>query len=234
MLHRFFRRKKDSSADQRLSEKSLTMHLRNYGFAPDHVIDVGVHDGTPYLYDAFPESNLILVDPRRECLNSVSEIIGDRVFEFHCVALSDSFGQATLTIPTTSPGRGAAMSSLRERIDPLSKTFTNIEKRKVPLVTLDSILQAHDGSVGLKIDTEGAELEVLRGAKKTLDRAQFVVLELSVVARFAGEPEPSKIIDILARYGLEFRDVLGKSSILDENSNCAPRYFDCLFARWKE
>jgi hypothetical protein len=49
----------------------------------------------------------------------------------------------------------------------------------VDTAMLDELLQNEDFVDCMKIDVEGAELEVLRGAKSTLKKTKYLVLELS-------------------------------------------------------
>jgi len=53
------------------------------------------------------------------------------------------------------------------------------EEVKVDAVTSDDLLRPFDSVRLMKIDAEGSEYEVLLGASKTLDRTDYVVLEIS-------------------------------------------------------
>jgi FkbM family methyltransferase len=53
------------------------------------------------------------------------------------------------------------------------------EEVEVDTVTLDDLLQPFDTVRLMKIDVEGSEYEVLLGASKTLDRTDYVVMEIS-------------------------------------------------------
>jgi hypothetical protein len=50
-------------------------------------------------------------------------------------------------------------------------------------VTLDGLLKSERGIDLIKIDVEGAEFLVLRGAQKTLDRVRYVMVELHDLRR---------------------------------------------------
>ena len=210
--------------------KRRAPYLKGYGFTPDVVFDVGVYDGTPWLYRSFPDARFVLIDPQPDCEAMVRAKghLGD--FDFHAVALGAEEGSAQLTVPSTAPGQGGAMASLLERTDKLAQTFTETESRNVPLRRLDDIAAAYPGRVGLKIDTEGFEVPILRGAVRTLERCDFVILELSLTPRFDGVEPPSAATALLAAAGLELRDVLDTAS--GPGKRAQPRHIDALFTRW--
>jgi hypothetical protein len=135
-----------------------------------------------------------------------------------------------LKIPTSSKKQENDMASLRRRMDTLAKSFVSVTEMKVPVRRLDELAPHYPGRLGLKLDTEGAELEVLQGAVETLKRAEFVLLEMSVTPRFEGVGLPSDIVALLAEAGLELRDVFKFGAGAGKKSH--PRYMDVLFARW--
>lgn len=210
--------------------KTRPPYLKAYGFEPDCVIDVGVHDGTPWLYRSFPQARFVLVDPQAECEAAVKNGVSPKSWDFRAVALGAEPGKARLNIPETEPGKGGAMASLMERTDKLADSFTAVATRDVPMITLDDLAADLPGRIGLKIDTEGFELDVLRGGPETLKRCDFVILEMSVSHRFKGVAPPSAVIAELAKAGLQFRDVLAVAAHAGKKAQ--PRHMDVLFSRW--
>ncbi|ASM71236.1 MULTISPECIES: FkbM family methyltransferase [Roseobacteraceae] len=210
--------------------KTRAFYLKGYGFSPDVVFDVGVHDGTPWLYKSFPNARFVLVDPQPDCADAVRTSGQLDDFDFHAVALGAETGIAALNVPETTPGKGGAMASLMERTDNLATTFNKVDTYEVPVKRLDDVAKAYDGRVGLKIDTEGFEAAVLAGGPKTLKRCEFVILELSVTDRFTKTAPPSEAIALLAQAGLELRDIL---AIADgPGKRAQPRHMDVMFTRW--
>jgi hypothetical protein len=55
-----------------------------------------------------------------------------------------------------------------------------VERRRVPITTIDKLLIGREnlGSIGIKIDTEGYECEVIRGAIEVLSQSSFVIAEV--------------------------------------------------------
>jgi FkbM family methyltransferase len=209
------------------SDKSAAAHLRVFGLNPDVIFDVGVDRGTPQLYQAFPEAEFVLVDPRPECRVALA---GLARASFHEVALGSVPGRLTLSTPLTGKGLEANRASLNRPMGPMARGIKGFETRTVEVMTLDALAATYPGSVGLKLDTEGHEAEILAGATETLKRCQFVIVELSLTQRFDTTPPPSRIIAMLAAAGLEFRDVLRSTG--DGAGGPAPRLMDALFTRW--
>jgi FkbM family methyltransferase len=146
----------------------------------DTLVDVGVGPhGTPELYERFTEAGIILIDPLIESSVAIKNQLHHRKVTFVCAAAGKSKGQQVINVETTL-----------ERSTFLTVTSLNfegnpVEQRLVEIKTLDEIIEdvqnSHFGScgnLGIKIDTEGFELDVVMGAKKTLPKAKFVIAEV--------------------------------------------------------
>jgi FkbM family methyltransferase len=140
----------------------------------DTLIDVGVGpEGTPDLYNKFKEKKLILIDPLDE-----SEIFFNNNFQeknaiFFKTALGDCKGSVKINVEEEI-GRSTILdvSDINFEGDPVEKRIINVN-------TLDDTLKGLDlGNIGLKIDTEGYELNIIRGAKNTLVNTRFVIAEV--------------------------------------------------------
>lgn len=88
----------------------------------------------------------------------------------HEVALSDAAGETTFQHVVSNPG----YSGLRQRTYP--SDHEKIETIRVALDTLDNVLPPDLTVHLLKVDVEGAELQVFRGALRTLRTHRPVVL----------------------------------------------------------
>lgn len=59
----------------------------------------------------------------------------------------------------------------------------------------------------IKIDTEGSEFEVLKGATTILDQCQLLIIELSIFHRFDGEGQFAEIVSFFHVKGFELFDI---------------------------
>lgn len=141
----------------------------------DTLIDIGVGPmGTPEMYNRFPDANLILIDPLDETEKYIDDHLQARNVSFFKCALGEEQGESVIHVE-----REIGNSSI---LNVASINFESdlLEKRTVQIRTLDSVIstQDHMGKVGIKIDTEGFELNIVKGARKTLESTEFVLAEV--------------------------------------------------------
>ena len=142
-------------------------------------------------------------------------------FRFHRVALSDAAGTSTFNHVTSNP---AYSGLLRRRYDRPHETEESIE---VQTARLDDVLRAEgvDRVDFIKIDVEGAELRVLRGAVDTLARHRpYIVFEHGLGAADWYGTRPQQVHALLAAQGLSvsrLADWLGGRPALDERGFAA-------------
>jgi FkbM family methyltransferase len=169
------------------------------------LIDVGVNRGTPDLYEAFPNAYLVLVEPVRERIPAMEAIIADRAGEYVTAAAGAKKGTATFNVETARIGLSSFHGRLTTPVDESA-----IERRTVNIVTLDYLRRKHrlKGPFGIKIDTEGHELDVIRGSRKTLTKTAWVIAEVSIGKRFEGGYRADEMIGIMRSHGFAVADIL--------------------------
>ena len=80
-----------------------------------------------------------------------------------------------------------------------------LEARPVEVEALDNYYQKISGSIVVKIDAQGAELDILKGMKNFLSsgRVRALLIEISVRKFYAGSSNPSSIVQYLSKAGFE-------------------------------
>ncbi len=185
---------------------------------PQTVIDVGVNRGTAPLYEAFPDAYYLLVEPIKENAKDIEALLTTIRGEHAMVAAGAAAGTAVLNVEKTRTG----LSSFLTRTQ-LTATGKAIEEREVPVKPLDELIAGRDfpAPFGLKIDTEGFELDVVKGATETLTSCQFVITETSTAQRFENAYRSVDLIEYLRNRGFVIFDIMKTTR----------RYADLLFMR---
>jgi FkbM family methyltransferase len=178
-------------------------HAKKLGFNPQSVIDVGAATGTFALYETFPEARHLLIEPLEENRAHLEKVVaGLKNAEYIIAAATKETGTVTFNVHADFDG-----SSLYSECE---DTDVNGVPRTVPAVMLDNLYEDRrlQGPVLIKIDVQGAELDVLRGASKLLDITEYVVLETSLFCFFVGGPQFYDVVSFMKERGFVVYDIL--------------------------
>lgn len=154
----------------------LTMIKYNHGYYPEVILDAGVASGTPELYTSFPESKFILFEALEEFLPSMQKHQDNhKDMHIEICALGSETKEIEINVHPDLVGSSIYLEDEDSNV--------NGEKRRVKLKTLNSFrekYQLEDKSILLKIDVQGAEIDILRGATQILPYIDVVILEVSL------------------------------------------------------
>ena len=178
-------------------------HLKSLGFKPELVIDAGVATGTPGIYENYPDSKVLLIEPLQEYRKSL-EFICNQYSNFIPIekALGSSEGELQLYVKKSNSG-SSTFKAENEDI---------VEKRYVDSTTLKSLLSEYyiKGPILLKMDIEGGELEVILNSRNELESIDVVILEVTFLPKLEGSPSFTSIMKIMIDYGFEVFDIVDK------------------------
>ncbi len=202
-LRRLIRHFRRGGTDRERHERFVTALAGRFPVAT--VIDVGVGHGTPWLYEAFPDAYHVLVEPVAEFRPDIERILETYAGEHVDVAVGATDETRRMNVEPHRPTR----SSFLERTE-LTRTGDVPESREMRLRPLDDIAaeQNWPPPFGLKVDVEGAEIEVLKGAPEVLARCEFLVVEASLAERFHGGTQLKTLTHHLAQCGFAMTDIL--------------------------
>ena len=189
---------------QRGSLSGLLHHARNVGLSPATVIDVGAAYGefTVECHRVFPDADYILVEPLEEYrpfLKALSSSVPSA--QYVLAAASAEPGELVINVHPDLVGSSVYLEDESSNV--------NGVPRMVPVITLDSL--ANDrGAIPpflLKIDVQGAELDVLSGGERLLRSADYVLLEASFFEFFTGGPQFHDVVTFMESRGFVAYDI---------------------------
>lgn len=171
------------------------------GFAPRTILDIGAcrGDWTNLCRIVFPEAKILMLEPleeKREALELLT-ILHQNV-DFKPVLLGSSARKNVRFYEQDS------LSSIFPLHDQGWKPTATLEMK-----TLDSVVSRTPFATSdlIKIHVQGAELEVLRGAEKTLERAQAVFVLASLIELYEGSPLFHEVQQFMVGRGFRLFDL---------------------------
>jgi FkbM family methyltransferase len=154
---------------------------------PGTLVDIGAHDGLLTIPLArLPESHVLAFEPLPSAFARLQTALrgtfgGDPAHvTCHHLALGDHEGSITLAMPLLDGVAQEQWASTAKNYATHLSTRVAVEHFTVPLRRLDDF--ALGDVTAIKLDAEGAEYEILRGARETLLRCR-PVLTLEVEER---------------------------------------------------
>jgi FkbM family methyltransferase len=185
-------------------EESLH-HLKEIGFYPELVIDVGAADGTPPLQEAFPESFFFWIEPLIEFEPELRKLKKKFKGDYVIAGVGEEEGIFTLNVHEDL--HGSTMYN--------EETGTHLDgqARELQLLTLDKLGNIHSWNrfkkILLKVDVQGFELEVLKGAKKMLHDTDVIILEVSLFKFLKNAPDFYAVVSFMKHIGYVVYDIVG-------------------------
>lgn len=151
--------------------------LKNNGYIPDMVLDIGAYKGT-WTEDClkiFPDAKYILFEP----------IKYDELNKFKCIENISVFN-----VLLNDENKNVNWYEMRNTGDSMFKelghAFVNCEPQIRESNTIDSLSidTSNSKNIFIKIDCQGAEIPILKGASTILNKVDFIILEMPFFGRY--------------------------------------------------
>ena len=166
------------------------LSLRNKGYVPDIIFDIGAHHGnwTKSCLQIYPRRNYLLFEAidyqelklfQAPNISVFNEVLNDKIEEvewFEMQNTGDSmFKEKSIHFKDCVP------------LKKITNTLDNIIENNKNIIDIDNIK-----NVFIKIDCQGAEIPILKGASNILKKTDFIILEIPLFGQY-NENVPSFI-----------------------------------------
>jgi FkbM family methyltransferase len=167
----------------------------------DVVLDVGANDGSwaRELRRAGLRGRIVSFEPLAE---SFAALERSADWEIHRLALGDRAGRARLHVSANR--QSSSLLPMLDRHERAAPESAVIRSEEVEVARLDDLGAVRAGEHAyLKLDVQGAELDVLRGAARTLESVRVVEAELSAVELYEGQALLGQVVEYLRAAGFD-------------------------------
>jgi FkbM family methyltransferase len=179
------------------------VRIKTKGFEPDLILDIGAEKGswTNQMLSIYPSAKYIMFEAIS--YGELSAFCLNHNIPYHNSLLFDKETEVDWY-----EMRNTGDSIFKER----GQAFQNCHPIKKMTTTLEKELQNYDledkKNVLIKIDCQGAELPILKGAGKILEKTQFIILEIPLFGQYnQGVPDFLEHIQYMDSIGFIAYDI---------------------------
>ena len=186
-------------------------NLKKLGFDPDLIVDIGALHGqwTENVIGIFPQAKFIMIEPQigqKKCLEKITHKFDNVSLELSLVGDIERDGVEFYKM-------GSGSSIYQENSDYYR------EKVSLKMETVDAIIERRykmPNNCFIKLDVQGAEIDVLKGAAELLKRTEFILLEISTLNYNYKAPLFTDVVIFLKSIGFILFDICDERRMKNE------------------
>jgi FkbM family methyltransferase len=180
-----------------MQTQSYLQHLQSTGFSPRVILDIGANIGEfkQYVSNIWPAARVIMFEANNECISHLTNVGG----EFYIKLLGNENKIVDFFKIKEFNYHGTGNSIYKEN----SRHYQNENyiTEQLEMIRLDDML-SEDLDIDLvKIDTQGSELDIIRGGLNRVTKAKYILLEVAITEYNSGAPQFDEVIQFMSELG---------------------------------
>jgi FkbM family methyltransferase len=177
--------------------------LRTNDFNPEHIFDVGAYSGefAKLCRNVWPSAKL-----------TCFEVLPHRVLELRSWCARDGKAVVIESLLGAEIKRAVPFHEMETASSVLEEHIPQVEPlRSYPMQTIDLVVKSQGLTAPnfLKLDVQGYELEVLKGAQNTLSKMSVVLAEVNLIDIHKGAPLLDDLVLFMRDRGFVAYDICG-------------------------
>ncbi len=214
------------------NQNKINRILKSFLYMDFHILDIGAAGGINNRWKKISENlKFTLVEPNQTLAKSLQA-------KNHTVIDSCMYSEKKENLflyETKDPQCSSILLPNKEYLEKYynNKRFEVVNKLRVKASTVDDEFKNKKKPDFIKVDTEGSELEVLKGSKNSLKNIIGLEVESTLLSFRINQPVFSQIQNFLLQHDFEFIDFITivKWETNKQRSFGVPHIVDCLFLK---
>jgi|TARA_Y100000310_G_scaffold109343_1_gene107785 FkbM family methyltransferase len=193
----------------KLGESMRLNEVKKLGIDPVTILDIGAHSGQFYSWAKYewPDSVIWMVESNEIHESTLKNLTSGKNDEYLIAALGDEEREVTFYTRKDKPhteGNSYYKEANYWDIPQL------VLESKVKLQRLDDLFTEDTEFELIKIDTQGSELDILKGGQNLVSKSSVVILEVSYVEYNLGSPLAEDVIDYMKSINFDIYIEIGE------------------------
>jgi FkbM family methyltransferase len=182
-------------------------------YKPSGILDIGAHYGefSKFCHSIWKDVDILMLEGNEKCEPILEKLPFD-----HCIVLlSDVDKEVTLFLnPNNSTCTGT--SYYKER----TRHYNESLEVKVNAYTLDEVISEVGKKYDIiKLDTQGSELDIIKGGLNTVKDASYIIMEVPMVQYNEGSPLFDEVINYMKNIGFSNHEIIEEHIWMDKNED---------------
>ena len=178
-------------------ERRLT-HYKSFGATFNNVLDIGAFKGewTKTFKKYFPESNVLMIEANEDHEEDLK-----KVGEYKIALLGEEDGKEVDYYKAV----GKIQTGNSIYLEQTTTEFKPVKKKTVRLPTLIGTNKHYDL---IKMDVQGSELDIIKGALPIINNTTLLLLEVNLYQYNKGAPLIADVMDYISKLGFNLVDIV--------------------------
>jgi len=189
--------------------------VKGFGINPTSILDIGAHSGQFYEWakPVWPNSVIWMIEANHLHEGVLKNLTDYNNDEYLIAALGDK--EREVIFYTRSDKPHTEGNSYYEETNYWDIKHI-VQETTVKLQKLDDIFTDDTTFELIKLDTQGSELDILKGGVNLCKRASVIILEVSYIEYNKGAPTSEEVISFMNDFGFKEKMSIGEHYIDDE------------------